>query len=64
MGSYKTKTCTGCNVEKTIDNFYGDARVAGGVKARCKRCVNDYYYNKNRELQITKMCDWVRNNGG
>lgn len=37
------RTCTGCNLEKELDEFGPNPRSkSGGRMARCKVCVNEY----------------------
>lgn len=50
------KTCTACNTEKPIDDFFRDKRRPGGRMARCKSCkttahreyVRSTGYNRKR----------------
>lgn len=45
----KTKLCTVCNKEKSVDNFYKNSKSKDGLGHRCKNCFKLYYKN-NREL--------------
>jgi len=36
----KTKTCSKCKTEKTIDNFHNRSISADGLNASCKICTN------------------------
>ena len=43
------KTCTKCNIEKSINDFYKDVRKTDGLRSWCKECQrND---NKKREFK-------------
>jgi hypothetical protein len=35
-----TKTCTRCNTEKPLTEFYREKRVTTGLSAHCKSCHN------------------------
>jgi len=52
----KTKVCSVCNKEKTLDNFY-IAKCKGTVRAMCKYCSSlqrkDYYKNNTEQTIIT-----------
>ena len=37
----QTKTCTKCNVEKALTEFYKDKDGKYGVKSRCKECIRE-----------------------
>ena len=34
------KTCSKCNIEKSIDEFYKNLRYKNGIKGSCKKCDN------------------------
>jgi transposase-like protein len=38
----ETKTCTVCQVEKSIDDFYKDSRNPDGRRGSCKECTKKY----------------------
>lgn len=38
----KSKTCSKCNVTKSLDSFHKDARLKSGTSARCKACICEY----------------------
>lgn len=37
-----TKTCTTCNIEKPITEFYKDKNCKHGVRSSCKYCIKQY----------------------
>lgn len=48
----KTKICSRCNIEKTIDQFYKRKGSKDGFRSECKECFsfkNKQYHCKNRE---------------
>jgi len=47
-----TKTCSQCQVEKPLSEFYKDKTSQHGIRSQCKRCYSSRireYYNKNKE---------------
>lgn len=34
------KLCTGCAIEKPLDDYYADRRATDGMGSRCRRCHN------------------------
>lgn len=61
------KTCTNCQQEKPLDDYYKEKRVADGRQAQCKECMQQrrreyrkanpsadkLYYQANREKLLT-----------
>ena len=39
-GLMKTKVCSGCKQELTLDRFYPNVKARFGVASRCKPCAN------------------------
>lgn len=53
------KTCTKCNCEKALIDFYRDKRGQFGVHSQCKKCSlvrQQKYQRENRQ----KFCDYQR----
>lgn len=54
---YGPKVCTGCGLEKPIEEFGRRNRTPDGRKARCKNCeraMQREYYARNREAMRAK----------
>lgn len=53
--SLKTKVCTKCGRELTLDKFYRNAKCRFGVDSQCKECKNQYErkYAKSKTKQLT-----------
>lgn len=47
------KTCSKCNIEKKLDQFYKQTNSSDGLKAWCKICSNKYIreFNKKKQLE-------------
>jgi len=51
----KTKVCTKCRKEKSLDDFNRDTRYKkDGRRARCKICEN--VYERKRRIEFKKKC--------
>jgi hypothetical protein len=37
----KSKTCSNCNVQKDINQFYKQSRSRDGCQSYCKKCITD-----------------------
>jgi hypothetical protein len=48
--SHELKVCTGCHIEKSTTEFYGDQWSADGLKSRCKPCLRARDQEKCRVL--------------
>lgn len=46
---YQYKTCSGCNKNKTLDNFWNRKKSYDGKKSRCKECIKD----------SRRACQWI-----
>ena len=71
----KTKICTKCKIEKSLDEFYNDKRNKDGKTSRCKDCMKKYclenkdklnkqhknYYESHKQELIIKVKKY-RNN--
>ena len=52
MAETKTyKTCSKCNIEKTLDKFSKDSSTKDKLERRCKECVKKVKQNKDRKRQ-------------
>lgn len=63
----KSKICTQCKIEKSLDNFYNDKRLFDGKMSACKQCHGRFgktekskqkshdWYIKNKNTIIPKM---------
>lgn len=53
--SLKTKVCTKCGRELTLDKFYHNPKGRFGVGSQCKECKNQYQrkYAKSKTKQLT-----------
>jgi hypothetical protein len=55
----KTKICLGCNIEKTLDNFYAHKREKFGVKSKCKECESkiskEYRQNNSEKIKEQRI---------
>ena len=53
--SLKTKVCTKCGRELTLDKFYRNAECRFGVDSQCKECKNQYHrkYAMSKTKQLT-----------
>ena len=53
------KTCTQCNTQKDISDFYKDARGKDGIRANCKKCMDESRkkYPQNRDEENYKAWD-------
>lgn len=47
------KTCTKCNIKKSIEDFHKAPKGKYGRRARCKFCLHKYY-NTNKEKILVK----------
>lgn len=60
-----TKTCSRCEVEKSIEAFHKSKHGACGRRADCKECVkvkSKAYYKKNKEkIKKEKLTDYYAN---
>ena len=58
----KTKICTGCKEEKTLDNFYNHKTAKHKKNPKCKKCKNKigYEYAKtDKHKQYIKQYDKI-----
>jgi hypothetical protein len=55
----KTKICLGCNIEKTLDNFYAHKKQKFGVKSKCKKCESkiskEYRQNNSEKIKEQRI---------
>jgi hypothetical protein len=51
------KTCTTCNVEKEITDFYKQPRGKFGVKSECKHCQKAYNIYRVYKLSIEEYSE-------
>lgn len=61
----KTKVCSKCKVEKTIDCFTKNKTNKDGLQYACKVCDNIYYkkwYSKNKKYHSIQMKRWREDN--
>ena len=62
--SEEKKTCSTCEVEKTIDSFYF-IKNSNNYRNQCKLCVSDrkkQYYADNKEKVCAKAAEYKQNN--
>ena len=62
--SEEKKTCSTCEVEKSIDSFYF-IKNTNSYRNQCKLCVSDrkkQYYKDNKEKVCTKTAEYRQNN--
>jgi len=57
----KTKTCSKCGNEKSINEFYKDKSKKDNLTSRCKECISEYYPN-NFEIIKQRIKKWIKNN--
>lgn len=55
----KTKVCSKCQEEKTLDAFYVDNRVPSGRQAACKECQRR---GRKIKKEVSAQQDWNRRN--
>jgi hypothetical protein len=61
----KTKTCTKCQTEKALSEFYANGGFRDGVHPHCKKCRSEYhrkYHQKNREANCARSKKWREDN--
>ena len=49
------KTCTKCNIEKSVEEFAVDKRYPAGSVSQCKSCKSEYdrvHYQKNKARKL------------
>jgi len=59
------KKCSRCQIEKELTEFSKDKRLASGIGAQCKQCVNErhgIWYEANKDLAFTLTKDWQKRN--
>jgi hypothetical protein len=58
----RTKTCTKCHTEKTLDRFYSNSRnKTDGRMSACKLCHRRLYPSNVEKLRVT-MLAWRNKN--
>lgn len=45
------KICTKCGATKPLDEFYRKGAPKSGFRARCIRCVKDYYQDNRKRIR-------------
>jgi hypothetical protein len=53
----KTKICTTCNIEKSLDCFAKNPQKKDGLNYKCKECQNKYikeHYKNNKQYYVEK----------
>lgn len=57
----ESKSCKGCGIEKTVDQFSVQKACKLGVSSRCKHCKSSYY-QANRDRFLEKRKTYVSEN--
>ena len=65
-GTMKTKKCSNCGIEKSLENFYQGKSYAHGIASVCKECQIEYQkqrYHSNIEVLREYQKNHFRENG-
>lgn len=61
------KTCSKCNIEKSLNDFHKKKTTKDGRYSHCKKCQNNYgrlHYVANKIYYKTKARQWRKENPG
>ena len=61
LETIKTKVCTKCKVEKSVEEFSKANREKDGLQPQCKECIKAYYQANSEKISVNQKAYYQAN---